>query len=95
MILSLDSNVEVLYLFGREFLLTLRGDEKTPSQYFIWDSPDYEGGTNTIRPISHENAEMFFPYSRWKGNHEVGNYCGLNVKFLLDSEWLPPLPSQS
>jgi hypothetical protein len=36
MILSLDSNVEVLYLFGREFLLTLRGgSEKTPSQYFI------------------------------------------------------------
>ena len=90
MILSLDSNVEVLYLFGREFLLTLRGgSEKTPSQYFIWDSPDYEGGTNTIRPISAENLSRYFHYSRWKGNHIVRDYCGPNVKFLLDSEWIP------
>lgn len=90
MTISLNSTVEVFREFGREVVLLLPGSGNMSSQYFVWNSRDYENGKNTILPISPKNVRQYFPHMRWKGNHTVRRYCGSKVKFILDSEWAPP-----
>jgi hypothetical protein len=48
---------------------------------FVWSSPDYETGTNTMKKFD-GTIKLFIkslnsiPYGRSKGTHFISDYCG-------------------
>ena len=76
--LTFQDYADFTWDFGQNFLL------KTDNGYFIWSDPAY-GGDNTIRPYPGNSRDFG---GKFKGNHEIGSYCGNEVQF-LNEEYEP------
>lgn len=78
--IDLDTVAEFVWGFGRDFLLTVHGEDG-PTHY-VWSDPSY-GGDNTIKPYSGDPRNFAYVgfAGRCKGTHRIGNYCGDKVKF--------------
>jgi hypothetical protein len=86
--LDLDSVVEVYWAFSYQYLLD------TGSELYIWSSPSYLGGDNTVRKLNTTYPRstkawtslyiehLGVGFVRCKGRHIVRSYCGDQVKFL-------------
>lgn len=86
--LTLDSIVDVSWSFNHLYLLD------TGSELYIWSSPSYLGGDNTIRKLNTSyprstkdwavlyRTHLGIDFVRCKGKQVVRNYCGDQVKFL-------------
>ena len=60
--------------FGREFHI------ETPVGNFVWSDPDYNGD-NTIKPCGTYSEWCYqtgLEYGRCKGDHYIGDYCGVD-----------------
>ena len=79
--LTIDSIADFTWNFGQLFLLESGG------KYYVWSDPDYNGD-NTIKTFTGNprNFTMKGFSGRCKGSHRIGDYCGPDVKFLLNEK---------
>ena len=74
-LLALDG--DITWLWCHEYFI------ETSEGNFIWSSPGYDGGDNTIRPCDVSLNEYLrsanIPFGRGKGWHAIVDYCGKNI----------------
>lgn len=75
--INLDTIADFTFNFGGLFLM------ETEHGFFVWDSPDYGEGKNTIRPYKGEPRHFTHRNfcGRCKGTHQIRKYCGEDVVF--------------
>lgn len=88
--LSMDSTARFGWAFGHLFLVEPSGSQ----ELYVWSSPDYEGGDNTIRkldaPYPCNRSEwtalcrkhLGTDYVRDKGVHAISKFCGPDVRIV-------------
>ena len=78
--LTANDTAEFLWSFHDKWLLITEYKGS-----FIWSDPEY-GGDNTIKPFSGSIWNFCkterIPYTRGKGTHVIGSYCGPDVKII-------------
>lgn len=87
--ITLDTYCSFCWDFGQRFLLEVVDmenanlDECGTGEYYVWSDPDYNGD-NTIRKFTGDVANFTDKgfRGRDKGIHQVGRYCGSDVKFV-------------
>jgi hypothetical protein len=75
--LTIDDWADFTWFWNDKFFL------ETKKGNFIWSSPDYNGD-NTIVPFDGTYVDYCekenIDFGRAKGDHEIGRYCGTEVK---------------
>lgn len=77
--LTVNDTAEFLWSFHDKWLLV------TEQGNFVWSDPEYSGD-GTIRSFSGSPKDFCkaerIPYTRGKGTHVIGSYCGPDVKII-------------
>ena len=77
----LNMTGEFTWFFGMHFFI------ETDIGNFVWSDPVYYGD-NSIKPYPgtvQEYSEFCGHFGRCKGVHTIGEYCGNEVKILVDN----------
>lgn len=79
--MNLDTIAYFTWLLNDEFFLeTIEGN-------YVWSSPEYPGGNNTIRHYNGSLGDYMInesccEFGSHKGEHRIRDYCGDSVKFV-------------